>query len=341
MPEEEKDSIQIPTVRTFEQDVAESMQAKHATVLNVAMAEKERALSTDYLEEQRPQSKKEGSRMLVYILSFLFILGSVGAIYVGFFYNKPTDAVIPEDLAPKQELIESSETVAVPVDLQDTSKSLALLSDTSSINNVLGTITRIIPYVSETKNEVTTKREIAAREFFTFLGSNVPDIFMRALEDDFSFVRVSDGGVQGVLILKTVDYERTIVGLTSWEKSMLDDLEKLFGYSRRVEIKERVETITEVEAEEKAQQYDPKTKKMVTITKKVMKPVSTFEDVISYVPDQVSFSNVIRKNIELRVAKGTSQKEYIVYGFPERNTLIIASNTDAFLRVVDKLRNTN
>jgi hypothetical protein len=64
-------------------------------------------------------------------------------------------------------------------------------------------------------------------------------------------MRVSDGGLQGVIVVKTIDYERTIVGLTSWEKTIVDDLEKLFGYSRRAEVKERIETITEVETEEK------------------------------------------------------------------------------------------
>lgn len=340
MPEE-KESGPVPNVRTFEQDVAESMQTKHATVLNVALAEREH--EDIYAEDLGKKEVQKGRGSLLYIISFILIIGAIGILIFAInFYKQPKIATIPKDLVQKVDLVISNETLPVEVDLKNNAKSLASLSDTTSINTVLGTITKIVPYVSEeTPDNKKVNRELTSQEFFAVLDKNVPDIFKRALKDEFSLLRVSDGGLQTSLVLKTNDYERTIVGLTSWEKNIVNDLEILFGYSRKIEVKERIETITNIETEEKVEEYDPKTKKIKIVVKKVLKPVSTFEDRVSYSTDEVSFSNTVRKNIELRVATGTTQKEYLVYGFPERNTLIIAGNTEAFLRIVDKLKKTN
>jgi alpha-amylase/alpha-mannosidase (GH57 family) len=138
--------------------------------------------------------------------------------------------------------------------------------------------------------------------------------------------------------VQTNDYDRTVIGLSAWEKTILKDLEKLFGYTQRIEVKELIETITDQEVIEETEVYNPKTKKIELVTSTTTEPVSTFEERVSYINDQITFGNSVRKNIELRTAQGKSGKEYLVYGFPERNTLVIAGSIDVFLRIVDRLK---
>lgn len=326
-----------PSVRTFEQDVAESMQNKQASVLHVALAEQERE------KEIFVETKKRRGNVFLYILAFLFIVSAFGLIFYAYFFYTPTQTVtIPPNLVETSDLVLSDETISVEVDVQNRIKSLALLTATSGIDTTLGVVTRVVPYVLETNTDGTKKsRGITSSEFFAFIGTNVPDIFKRALSSDFSFVRVVDDGMRAGIIVQTNDYERTIVGLTDWEKTMLSDLEKLFGYTRRIEIKELVETITQKEVVKTTPVYDPKTKKTKLVTAATTEPVSTFEEKVRLVNDDTVFTNDIRKNIELRIAKGGSGKEYLVYGFPRRNTLIIAGSVDVFLRLVDRLPKTN
>ncbi len=263
-------------------------------------------------------------------------------MYAYFFYTPVQNATIPPNLVEIRDLILSDETISVEVDLQNRTKSLALLTATSGIDTTLGVVTRVVPYVLETNVDETKKnRSITSSEFFAFIGTNVPDIFKRALSSDFSFVRVVDNGMRAGIIVQTNDYERTIVGLTDWEKTLSSDLERLFGYTRRVEIKELVETVTQKEVVKTTEVYDPKTKKTKLVTATTTEPVSTFEEKVRLIHDDIVFSNDVRKNIELRIARGLSGKEYLVYGFPKRNTLIIAGSVDVFLRLVDRLPKTN
>lgn len=326
-----------PRVRTFEQDVAESMQNTQASVLHVALAEQERA------KEVFVETKKRRGNVFLYILAFFFIITALGlAFYAYFFYTPTQNATVPPNLVETSDLVLSDESISVEVDLQNRTKSLTLLAATSSIDTTLGVVTRVVPYILETNTDGTKKnRGITSSEFFAFIGTNVPDIFKRALLPDFSFVRIVDNGMRAGIIVQTNDYDRTIVGLTDWEKTMLSDLEKLFGYTRRVEIKELVETVTQKEVATTTSVYDPKTKKTKLVTATTTEPISTFEEKVRLVNDDITFTNDVRKNIELRIAKGGSGKEYLVYGFPRRNTLIIAGSVDVFLRLVDRLPKTN
>lgn len=327
----------VQRVRTFEQDVAESMQTKQATVLHVALAEQE------HTQEVQIETSKKRTNGFLYFVSFLFILGAFGiALYAYFFYVPQQKGALPVGLVTSKDFVVSDATFSVEVDLNNKTQSVALLADTNSIDTTLGTLTHIVPFISETTPEgKKVNRTITSQEFFAFVGKNVPDIFKRSLTQDITFVRVMDEDLRAGIIVQSNDYERTIVGLNAWEKTIVADLEKVFNYSRRIEIKELVETVTQTEVTKETEVYDPKTKKTKLVTSTSTEPVSTFEEKVSYITDEVSFGNSVRKNIELRIAKGTSEKEYLVYGFPERDTLVIAGSVDVFLRIVSRLQQQN
>lgn len=324
----------IPQVRTFEQDVAESMQSKQASVLHIALAEQERE------KEVVIATKKNKVNVFIYFISFLFIFGAFGVIgYVYFLYTPTQKVALPPDLIQAQDFLAVDQTISIKVDLKNRSAGIALLSATSSLDNTLGVMTHVLPYITELKtNGEEVMRAINSQEFFALLGDNVPDIFRRSLAKDIAYIRVTDNGLRSGLVVQTNDYDRTVIGLTAWEKTILKDLEKLFGYTQRIEVKELIETITDQEVIEETEVYNPKTKKIELVISTTTEPVSTFEERVSYINDQITFGNSVRKNIELRTAQGKSGKEYLVYGFPERNTLVIAGSIDVFLRIVDRLK---
>lgn len=326
-------SPNIPQVRTFEQDVAESMQNKQATVLHIALAEQEREKKVVVV------TKRKRVNLFIYFISFIFIFGAFTAVGYVYFLSTPTQKVVlPPNLVQAQDFLAVDETISTKVDLKNRNASVALLSATSSLDTTLGVMTRVVPYVTETQTEGgEITRAINSQEFFALLGDSVPDIFRRSLAKDIIYIRVTDDGLRSGIVVQTNDYDRTVIGLSAWEKTILKDLEKIFGYSPRIEVKELIETITDQEVVEEVEVYNPKTKKIELVTSTTTEPVSTFEERINYINDQITFGNTVRKNIELRTAQGKSGKEYLVYGFPERNTLVIAGSVDAFLRIMDRL----
>ncbi len=324
---------EIPKVRTFEQDVAESMRTKQASILHVALAEQEKVAGV--LRETR----KERNYFWVYLLSGCLLIGGLSFLGYTFFVSQKNITPLPiQSLSGTADSFISDETLSVAVNLSQRSAALALLSATSSIDDTLGTVTRVVPFVTETNASGEAQaRAITSQEFFGLFGNAVPDIFRRSLGRDFTFVRVVDEGMHAGIVVPTTDYERTVVGLTAWERTMVEDLEELFGYSRRIEVKELVEVVEDVEVIEEKEVIDPKTKKVRLVTSTSTEQISRFEERVTYINDTISFTNDVRKNVELRIAKGTSGAEYLVYGFPKRDTLIIAGSVNGFLRIIDRL----
>lgn len=328
---------QTPQVRTFEQDVAESMQAKQASVLRVALAEQQK--QKDFFVE----TKTRRTHGLIYFISFLFVLVAIGTVgYVYFLSTSEKKATIPTELVQAEDFVLVDKTLAVKVDLNSRSAGIALLSKPNGVDTNLGVVNKIVPYITEAQaGGEDISRAITATEFFTLINSNVPDIFRRSLAKEVTYIQVTDNGPRSAIVVQTNDYDRTAIGLSSWEKTMFKDLEPLFGYTQKIEVKELIETITEQEVVEQEEIYDPKTKKVTLITSTTTEPVSTYEERIRFIEDEIKFENSIRKNIELRVVQGKSGKEYFVYGFPERNTLIIAGSVDVFLRIFERLPKSN
>lgn len=324
----------LPPLRTFEADIADSLREKQASVMHIALAEQERARDTKIEVESTSNSR------FVYGMSFLFLLVAIGVIVYIIVPKNTAPIVIAPVVANSTELISTTEKKLVFFDPQKRAESLALLTSTSSISNILGTVTRITPYTEEVGQDgAKSARQVASDVFLRTIFLNSPDVLQRSLNPDFALLRVAYIALDTVLVFKASDYERTVVGLNSWERTIVDDFNQLFGTTRKVETLETYEvfdiipaTSTPVFATSTRGRRVPIVQFTPTST------VSRIESRVKVTTDTIRFESSIRKNIEIKSAVGASGKTYLVYGFPVRDVLVIAQSLDAFLQIADMLK---
>lgn len=324
----------LPPIRTFEADIADSLRVKQASVMHIALAEQEQ------VREVMTEVQTTSNFRFVYIMSFLFLLVAVGVIVYILVPKNTAPIVIAPVIANSTELISTTEQKLVLFDAQKRNESLALLIATSSISNILGTVTRITPYTEEVgQDDTKSARQVASDVFLRTIFPNSPDVLQRSLNPDFALLRVAYTSLDTVLVFKASDYERTVVGLNSWERTIVDDFNTLFGTTRKVETIEEYEVVDILPATSTPAFATSTRGRRVPIVQ--FTPTSTvtrIESRVNIKNDVIRFENSIRKNIEIKSAVGTSGKTYLVYGFPVRDVLVMAQSLDAFLQITDILK---
>ncbi len=326
----------IPPIRTFEADIADSMREKQASILHIALAEQERA------REKVVSSNTSRTSFFVYIMSAFFILIAIGVI--GYLLVHPTEKVVTVlPIAENTEaLLQTDSQVRVLFDSNKKKETLLLLSATSSVSTILGVTTRIVPYIEENGSDGTKiARALSSDIFLATLFPNSPDVLRRSVRPDFMYIKIGNTSLESALIFEASDYERTVVGMNSWQRNMVDDIGTLFNTTRTLEFTEEYEvtedvpvaTSTLVSTSTNKNRTVPIVQSIATTTR-----ITRLETRIKKVTDSVAFESSIRKNIEIKTAQGGSGKTYLVYGFPTRNVLVIAQSLDTFLQIAERLK---
>lgn len=162
----------------------------------------------------------------------------------------------------------------------------------------LGDISRVVITVAGT----TTPIALDDTDFLSVLLPKAPDLFKRSLAPLFEYGVYQDTTPKPFLIFTSIDYDRSYAGLLAWERDMKSEFSDLFNNAP--------ENTT----------------------------INTSDETTQPVVHSLVFKDTVVKNVELRVLLDENGTEYLVYGFPRRNTLIIAPNTKTFFIVRDALR---
>jgi len=325
-----------PPIRTFEEDIANSMREKQASIMHIALAEQEAA------QEGGQRTEISRTSSFVYIASTFFILIAVGV--TGYLLVRPMEKIITIMPITENavEILKTDTQIRVLFDETKKDKVLTLLRATSSISAILGVTTRIIPYVEESESDGTKiARALSSDVFLKNIFLNSPDTFRRSLRPDFIYLKIGNTALESVLIFQTNDYERTVVGMNSWQRTMVDDINTLFGGTRTLEVFEQYEVIENVPIATSTQTGTPTAKnRLVPIVQSAATstPVTTLETRSRIVSDSITFISSIRKNVEIKTAQGESGSTYLVYGFPTRDVLVIAQSLDTFLQIAERLK---
>ncbi len=141
-------------------------------------------------------------------------------------------------------------------------------------------------------------RTIGAEEFFAKLQSRAPSELARSLENNFMFGIHTLSKNQPFLILKTSYYQNAFAGMLAWEKNLKEDLGPIF--------------------------IPPERATIASTSDQVLNKNGTFEDAVV-------------KNRDVRALRGEGGKIVFLYSFPDKNTIIITTNTDTLEKVAARL----
>lgn len=180
------------------------------------------------------------------------------------------------------------------------------IDDTMTRSEILQNLLRTTPEstlgdiarVVITEKNATTTVPLGAQEFITRIFPRSPDLFKQSLNTNFEYGVYEDTAQKPFFVFLSNDYDRTSAGLLSWERDMRYEVTDTFT---------KAATSTE-ERQARA-------------------------NILSH----ASFSDTVIKNVELRILRDETGTEYLVYGFPKHDTLIIAPNTQTFFAIKDAL----
>lgn len=206
----------LPSLRSYQGDMAEFIKEKNESVVSVAVKEKKRE------EERREESpkivlKSKPSSLnlnftIIFLSIFLLIGGGAVSLYIYQFINR----------APEPEVVDQPEILETnnAVTLANVNKNTLTLE----LNKMSTT-----PGISLAKIANLSGQPIKnSTELFEFL--EIPETFSirRTLEDQFMLGTISQNNISAsFLIIKVEDFGRAFASMLDWEATMLTDLKFL------------------------------------------------------------------------------------------------------------------
>jgi hypothetical protein len=283
----------LPSLRTYQGDMAEFIKEKNESVVSIAVKEKEKKEEKEEEEKKenfsqtaKPVLNKEGFQISFTILlsSLLLITGGVVAsLYIFEFVNKEPSggAVIEEEIIPYN----NSVTLA-NITNQNLGPELNKLSLSNGINVVK---------ISDISGQPLQK----ARDFFGFLKISLPFGLERTLKDKYAVGIISQNEkISPFLIITVDDFGGAFSAMLDWEGNMAKDLSFLNAEANIVAV--------------------ASTTASTTVSVKI--PMKQ---------DFFSWKDIIVKNKDTRGLVNQKNQSKIAYTFLDKNTILITNNLSA------------
>lgn len=231
----------------------------------------------------------------------LIVFGIV-SISLAYMYVKNNSTIMGELSVPS--LISPDSRVRLSGEGKKLQSVLASLADSPLQNGDV--VVAYITYASTTpKGQI--EEPATGGALVAAMNIKAPDIVLRNInqESTVGVVRAKDETAP-FFILSVSSFERTFAGMLSWEKTLSVDLTLLY----------------------------PLYTQTATSTSTSTPPVTT------YIQPKNSFEDAVVENRDVRLLKDVSGKTLLVYGYRNKDLLIITRNEAAFAEILNRLANT-
>ncbi len=218
----------VSPLRTLKNDLQKIIRVKKISLVRAAALESQKRRGS--AEEEREvvsAVRSRRSRGVLFAAALLVILG--GAAFLGVFLIMEERSPAPS-ASSQSSLLFAENGVPFPLDNTSSIDLKRLLAQArKGGGGTLGSITRIIPVVTETSEEdVMTERTASLEEFLRALGARVPEELFRALPDDFFFGLHTVDENAPLFVIPVLSYERAFAGMLRWEETMNADFSPVF-----------------------------------------------------------------------------------------------------------------
>jgi hypothetical protein len=228
-----RQASRISSMHTLKDDLQGVARDQKISVVRAAALEQDKRRGTERLQlEARP------SRLKGILLTSLVLLALGCAALFGVYYFVAQNAATAPAPVQSGSLVFAESSVAFPLDGTTGSTLKQQLAQAREHAGNLGSITRIIPTVSDG----TLARAATFPEFMSAIGAHPPDDLLRALSDDFFLGLHTVDKNAPVIIVPVASYERAFAGMLSWEATMNADLSPLFTAVPQFVLKDGIPT---------------------------------------------------------------------------------------------------
>jgi len=291
---------------SYTTDFADRIDTKGASTFSVLAAQSDAAPRT-VVRTRRPSRR---SMQPATMLAVLFVVLGVGVASFGiiFFLTRPDTVTITQGVPS---LIEADETKKLE-GVSGTELLLALkqVADEPLVSgNVLVTYTTS---ASSTTKGLAIELPQEGGALVKALALQAPDILLRNIRNESTVGVVHAGSeTRPFFILRVSSFERTFAGMLAWEGVMRSSLSLLYPAYPNVVVPESEITGTS------------------TATTTIVAPPPR--------PAPMSFVDAVVRNYDVRMLRDSSGRSLMLYGYKDKETLIIARDEAAFLELVSRL----
>ncbi len=305
-------------LHTYTSDFADRIDEKKASRFSVLAAENDAHVRT-------PQTKKKVSLLPILSGILLLIIGS-GAIVAAYIYMSKSAPVLsiiaPPSLIAPDSKVALTGTGSTLFQALATQAGLPLQANTVELTYI---------NVSTTTTQGVLEEPGTGGAFITEMNLPAPDILLRNI-DPSSMVGIVSAGqeTRPFFILRVTSYERTFAGMLSWEGTMSRDLAQLYPrYSTALP----APIVTTVATTTSATTTKSSTTKTTSVTI-TSAPTDPSLPVKQFVDETVT-------NHDARALKDISGRTIVLYGYADKQTLIICRDEAAFSLLLGRLAASN
>lgn len=300
-------------LHTYTSDFAARIDKKKATRFSVLAAENDAHV-------RAPRTAKKVPLVPIIAGIVLLIVGS-GGVVAAYLYMNST-APIASVIAPPMLIIPDSK-----VALSGTGANL-LRAFADQANQPLAANSIALTYinVSTTTSRGVIEEPGTGGAFITELSLPAPDILLRNIDPTSMVGIVNAGGeTRPFFILRVTSYERTFSGMLTWEGSLGRNLAMLYPRYPAPVAATPAATTTATTTQKLG------TKKTVTA------PITTSASISDPTLPAAQFIDEAVANHDARVLKDMAGRTLILYGYADKQTLIICRDEAAFILLLGRL----
>lgn len=323
---QEKDDIEIPTLRTYKQDIKEAVKNEDITSTRILLEEQRKKVNTD-LTDEAVSIKSPKNKLLIFVgLLLIFLAGGI----FSYRYFMPTLGPEKKFLIERPDFISIEKQTEVATELRnkrdiynDIEKIIIEPITDETIHEIVLTKTRLEVVGDTTKQ---TKELISTLEFFALLEGRAPDSLLRSLDNNFMFGIYGFNVGEPFVLFKVTDFENSFASLLMWEPTMAQDFQPIFFTNYKPE--ELLKT-----PEQAGQQ---------NINLKNASTTASTTDSINIAPrlnfDPTSFEDRVIFNTDARIIKDEFGEILFFYTFINDEYLIFTREEKALEEIVNRLR---
>jgi len=318
----------LSPIHTYKTDFSDKVDTDKASAFSVLAAQADSGQTSTSARG----GPKNGQRNIIFVIVgvMLLLVAGVGA-YVAYTYVNSHKVV---SLAP------TVPSLVFADDRQKVSGEGAILMQAlaDSAGSALGDGQVRILYLTEsstTQQKSIIEQPLPGGVLFGALQLPAPDILLRNIgpETTVGIVHAGDE-TRPFFILRVLSYESTFAGMLTWERTMQNDLSLLYPLYPAPVAPTPVVIVATTTA-------TTTTATSTTKSKAKAKPVATTTPVVIPPPAPIivapHFVDEVASNHDVRALKDGNNRTILLYGYRDKETLIIARDEASFAELVNRL----
>lgn len=218
--EEQKKSL--TSVHTLRDDLQHVVRDQKMSLVKAVALEEERKQKKESPAPVAPSKRNLGMAFGALFTVIVLTAGGYGAYLI---WDVRSQSI--PDSGPS--LMYAETTVELPVGTRSGADLKRLMSEGRRERAPLGSITRIVPTISDEPGLATKERESTISELLERIEATAPDELARALRGDFFFGFHAADTMTPVFVIPVLAFERAFGAMLEWEGSLNPDLAPIFN----------------------------------------------------------------------------------------------------------------